>query len=359
MFSAATLTLALALGTTQLFTVGVAGDLDRALASRSGDVGMDLSITAEAPAQHWVVERVSQLSARERVELYIGRPRLRDARKMPNLATRVRDFYADPAVRGFDAMRAEWFAGFQGVVFTTPRELVQLQVMVARNLFFQDRPVDAGTVRAEIERIRRVRAELAGLELFAERNVVFAASYDTQRGSGREVFGRGVSRGRVERQAGTFQFLQPDAPGAERRTAMAQLQSSLSSAAPTTFFFEGHGRETALQFAGKLTSAELAELLAANDEQRIVISASCQGHGFARRVLDELRRKAPAQRLPVIVVPEEYGQDFVTDAFNDDFKRVELGLATGESTLGKLMERANIATSVYVPDEQNRPMQIL
>lgn len=323
-----------------------------------------------APTAHWTVDAVAQMSFEERAELYLGEPRLRGAKPMVRKSARLREFLADDSLGGFRELPSSWFLPFAGELFTSPRELVQLQVMVTRNLSFRGLPLDRQQVLREVTRIYETRSELAPTSLFSRREVVFAASHDElparrgrkSRGSAkkRDMFGRSTTQRQVERQAGSFSFLQPDAPEQKRMNGHQALAAALDGRRELTFFFEGHGRAEVLQFDGKLSAKKLAHMLAdAGVENAIVIASACQAHGFVRLVMEELRRIAPEQRLPIMIVPEEYGQNFVTDAFNDDFKRNELGLATGDDTLGHLFQNAHVATSVYVPSSDNLPMQVL
>ena len=47
-----------------------------------------------------------------------------------------------------------------------------------------------------------------------------------------------------------------------------------------------------------------------------------------------------------IVVPEEYGQQLVRPVYGDPFLHTELGLGSGGTSLGGLMQRAAVSTSV-------------
>ncbi len=311
------------------------------------------------PPSHWTVESVASLSVQEKALLYLGSQRVEGA-SAKSIESRVREFLDDPTLSDLGLVESEWFAGYAKILFDSPRELVELQVLVCRNLAFQKLRIDRRNVALEIRRIREVRRQLERVQLFQQRDVLFAASHDTLRGSKRPMFGRETTQRQLQRRAGDFVFLQPDAPSQRGRQGHSELARALRSASTTTLYFEGHGRPTAVQFDGKLSAKKLAAMLAeAGAEMPIVIASSCQSHGFVRAVLAELQRIAPERRLPIMIVPEEFGQDFVTDAFNDSFKTRELGLSEGDDTLGHLFATANVSTSVYVPDDENRPMQIL
>lgn len=327
-------------------------------AASAGPAGGD-SVHQRAHEVHWVLQEVQSMSAEERAELYLGSHRVLGAKPAVRLALRVREFLADPTVRGFGELPTWWFAPYVGDLVATPRQLVELQVMVVRNLSFANRQITRATVQHEVQRIRAARAQYAQISLFSQREVVYAASHDLLPG-GRPMFGRDTTQRQLRQRSGSFQFLQPDAPEQEGTKGLDALAASFQGQQALTFFFEGHGRSEVLQFDGKLSATHLARLLAtAGGRETVVIASACQAHGFVRLLMEELRRIAPEQRLPVMIVPEEYGQNFVTDAFNDDFKRNELGLATGADRLVDLFANANIATSVYVPDQDNTPMQVL
>lgn len=313
--------------------------------------------------------RIDRMSTSEQLELYLGTVRsgkyLAGGAKLRSSASRLRRLERDPALAPFARIEARWIAEAAGseTLFETSRELVQAKVMVARNLYFQGVEPSARTVAREVEHILEQRRRFATTSLFEGRDVVFAASADRTRDSRkRNLFGRAVTQSQIERTGGRLTFFQSP-NGREKAGLRRQLSREVASgSAPLTFVFEGHGRPEALKFGGSFGANDIAQMIAersASGESAIVIASACDVHTLMRTVMQQLESIAPDAPRPIFVVPVEYGQQLVRPVFNDRFLSSEVGLATRTASLANLVARADLDTSVYVPDANNVVTQVL
>ncbi len=327
-----------------------------------------LALGAETAAT--IAAGVDGMTPSAQLELFLGRRsqpgRALGKQSLDSDATRLRKLRRDPALRSnFGAIESAWIAAVPAAreLFADRRELVQVKVMVARNLYFQKQAPTRDNVEREARHIVRERQRVAQIELFEGRSVIYAASADKLRRTRRNIFGQRVTQNRMERSGAQLTFIRSDT-GREQSHLRRDLAAALEGAegAPVTFVFEGHGRATALKFAGSLRAQQLAEMIAAHtaaDRPAIVITSACEAHTLMREVLRHLDRLAPDGLRPIFVVPGEYGQQLVRPVYGDPFLHTELGLGSGGSDLGGLMQRAAVSTSVYVPDENNVPTQVL
>ena len=316
-----------------------------------------------------LAKRVDLMTGEEQLKSYLGNTRSGDYLAGPagldSDATRLRKFRRDPALAtNFDSIESKWLADENSNrLFSTPRELVQAKVMIARNLFFQNVTPTRESVTAEAAHILDQRDRVANISMFGDREVVYAASADKTRRKKRNIFGRTVTQRQIERQGADLTFLQ-SSNGREKAALRKELSRTVSAgdASAFTFVFEGHGRSSAVKFGGSLTAADLAKMIASRSgegEPVIVITSACDAHTLIRSVMKHLDRIAPNVTRPIFVVPVEYGQQLVRPLYGDPFFNRELGLSTKNASLGGLMERAEMATSVYVPDANNVPTQVL
>lgn len=314
-----------------------------------------------------VLGGAARLSVEEQLASYLGPTPAAGGRYSEK--RRVRRLLEDPAIaQNFHQIRDPWFQGslteWTGDrLFTSVPAFIHFKVMISRNLYFRGLEVDAANVRREYERIRTVREGLRDLRLFADRQVVYAASNDLIR-EGEYLFGRQPVQRRLAKTAAELVFLREgDASG-------ARLERALSPSSPVTLLFEGHGRPLALKFDGKQTPESLADRVAATIAARmsaagasaapfILILDSCQSHNFGRRLLEILRQNNPAMPMPIVITPEEYGQDFVKNAYSDRFLIQDLRIPySSRNHLGALLEGFALVTSIYVPDGNNELTQI-
>lgn len=349
---AAVTVLALALGAPEIFGADMRQPAPRP-ATRP-------AVAVEPVATDPVIARLATLSPDEELAVFLGSGAKLDGRRYTP-AARLARLVADPALATvYPRIDDRWLAvpGTEALRGDT-RGTVEIKVMVARNLYFRGREATAQSVRDEALRIVALRRRYQELAMFGDRQVLFAASDDEHRGGG-HVFGRLPTRQRLAQIAGRLDFLRPgESPDLERR-----LSETLGSAERLTFLFEGHGRGDALKLDGALGPRQLARLLArrataAGDATPILILDACQSHNFSRTLLAELERLAPSVR-PIIVTPEEYGQDFVKPGHGDPFLDRDLGISYRDRvTFGDLFVEPRTMASVYVPGDDGRPAQIL
>lgn len=318
-----------------------------------------------------ILARASRLTHEEQLREYLGRFPAADAPRRYSDEARVSRLFADPAVQAYyPEIRDEWFIGalrqWGGeTLFGSLREYVQCKVMIARNLYLRDIEPSAESVRREYSRIQALRERYRDLGLFTERRVVFAASGERMQNNNEYVFARGPIRRWIENQAGTFSLLR-SANGRSRSELTEEIRSSLVNGGSLTFIYDGHGRSDVFEFGGGYSSARLQGALASDTDSAlqqarsaILILNACRSHTLARNLLAGLQKRSPRQPLPIVIVPEEFGQDFVKVVYHEPFLRHDLRLAAGNvARLGGLFHQARVNTSVYVPDENNLPVQI-
>ena len=317
-------------------------------------------------AERRIIEEAAVLSTNRQLAIYLGEAQSRssEARRYSEEA-RVARLAADPALEAhFDAIRDEWFEGSltewrpEAPLFGDLKELVQLKIMIARNLFFQGLAPNPEAVRAEYLRIQDLRDGFRNLPVFAGRDVIYVASKDRARIGGQLdfLFGHSPTQARLRRQAQRFTFYRPSRSGDGK-----VLSEQLVTSAHPTLVFEGHGRDRALKIGGSLSVEDLSRRLSARRSQSLAILVldACQSHTFSRHLLRRLREGRSSAALPVVITPEEYGQDFIKSVYSDRFLSRDLGLGRGAVRLGRLMEDAWITTSVYVPAPGGHPAQIL
>ncbi|MDA8018593.1 MAG: hypothetical protein MPN21_14225 [Thermoanaerobaculia bacterium] len=318
-----------------------------------------------------LADQVDRMPIDEQLEEYFGARPATDRRGVVrggSGAYSLTRLQRDPAIRRhFEAIEASWLLRSNGSVPATEhpgnplaRDLVETKVIVARNLFLRGvGEISAGTVTAEMDRLRSNRRRLAATPLFRGRTVVYAASAD-RLSDGRPTFGGLADRVAVERDAERFYFFRGDERQSPAGEA-ASLENLLRSRARLTFVFEGHGRDKALKLDRSLRVGRLASLLAsrpAHLPSPILILDACRAHDFARNLLAELARRGTDAAPPVIIVPDEYGQNLIKDVFGGRFLRRDLEAGDPASTIGTALQSQSRRLSVYAPDDHDVPMQI-
>lgn len=323
-----------------------------------------------------LLRRASSLSLREQLGLYLGgRTRIdnlsRRQREALSRERRVDRFLSDPSLVHLPAIQDRWLRGLaaqhlqSGLLYVNVREFIQCKVFLARNLFFRNQPVNEVSVQREYSRILELRREYSDLELFARRNVLYAVSGQRLRGSNRFVFGQTRTVLRLEEQGADVLFLR-DSHDTDGSQSLRVLQDRMQDLPRLTFLFEGHGRASALKYADGLSAKDIAHQMMTRSAREkgisssILMAVTCEGHNLVRSVLSRLHDRSPDVPKPVVIVPEEYGQPFVKTVADDPFLSQDLRLSNDSTTtLGTLMETPRLTTSVYVPDKDNIPAQIL
>ncbi len=312
-----------------------------------------------------LLEQTAEMSRDEQLALYLGSRQSRtSSAKRYSEEARVTRLVEDPAIRNqFTEIHESWFQGAltewspQEPLFRNVKELIQLKIMIARNLHFRGLPATRAAMHQEYERIQALRRQYREQSLFVGREVIYAASGDRRKvGSKyRHVFGHQPTQAHVRQQAERFTFYRQGDPWSS-----LDFGQQVEAAQDLTLLFEGHGREKALKLEGALSFADLGRTLRAREGRgtSILLLDACQSHNYSRRLLDFLSQVA-GTAMPVIITPEEYGQDFIKSAYGDRFLSDDLKLGQIHVKMGHLMEDSSITTSVYVPDQDNLPTQIL
>ncbi|MBZ0112716.1 MAG: hypothetical protein K8J08_09655 [Thermoanaerobaculia bacterium] len=328
--------------------------------------------TAVDEQERRLVREIKGLSREQQLTAYLGEVPAaelmsRRDRKRVDSKRRARDLASDPAIlENFDRIEDSWLVGLQAdsgstmPLFTNLIELVQLKVMVARNLRFRGLVADQQTVTREFHRIRSAREQFGALSLFAQRRTVFMAD-DQEWKWGKPIIGSEKHLAQL-RDQGTDLSVVAEKSAMASTTVLGEVQES----ADLTLLLGGHGDSSTLELGGGLETRELARAFVeraasqpASAGPAILIAMTCKGHDFARGLLDAMHSLDPTAPKPIIIVPSEFGQPFLKYP-SDPFLGHDLGLRGGQaSTLGEMFGQAHIETSIYVTDENNIPMQVL
>jgi hypothetical protein len=318
---------------------------------------------------------ISQLSEKQQLRSYLGEvPNIeemsRKDQKKVSTERRVRELSADPAiVQNFGQIDDSWFLEIaEAAPATEPlyrdlAELVQLKVMISRNLSFRSLVVTKDNVAGEYSRIIATRRQLGDLSVFGERRTLYLADEGYWKPN-KPIFGSSKTLAGLLAQGTDLRFATDEVAG---DADTAELAISETRETPLlTLVVGGHGKASSVDLGTGLESDELARAFIARSTTQgrealpaILIAMTCKGHDFAREILDTMHRLDPSARKPIVIVPAEYGQSFLKYP-SEVFLGHDLGLRSKQSsTLGGLFERAHVETSVYATDENNVPMQIL
>lgn len=316
------------------------------------------------------LQRVLRLSKDQQLGAVLGKgtlePSSKKARKERDAA--IRALSRDPAIeRNFARIEDSWLEGLlpqtadEGLLYTTLEELVELKVLLARNLYSSGLEVDREHVRAEWIHLLELRRQYGDLPVFLGRDVVLVATPSETPSSGDQVFASKRLRRSLERSAAELTVY----GGGQTQVPLPQVLDRARSADELTFFFAGHGRVNALRYQGGLEVEALARALAgyarSDDGQgrrAIVLILACSGHDFARNLLSALQRIAPEVPKPILITAEEYGQPWVTETSGGDLERLLTRQAPTPVTLARLGHEGPPGVSVLVPDRDNIPRQI-
>ncbi|MEM1179881.1 MAG: hypothetical protein AAGM22_16150 [Acidobacteriota bacterium] len=308
------------------------------------------------------IQRLTDMAPSEELAYFLGPnrqvgeggPRLRSAR------ARLRSLAKDPAYEVYRTIDDRWLSCMAEDAERFPhlRAVIDAKLLIARSLYSRHQTPSRSSVAAAYERIRDLRRTFADLSIVEGRRVVFAASSDRLAKSGERAFGRAAVRRLLDQRASDFEVL------GERgsRDAHRDLGAALATGA-STFYFEGHGSSSRLDYR-ELHYKKLAKMLAARAEiaetPTVLVLAACRSHNFARNLYRELDRLAPQAPKPVLIVPEESGQDYLKDVFGSELLRVDLGVGViGGGQLRFAFSNPRNGLSIFVPDRDNHATQIL
>lgn len=287
----------------------------------------------------------------------------------------------------------------------------QMMVMIARNLYFQNKAVTPETVMAETKRILDTRKRYADVPLFAGRNVLHVAhgekiedqvdfyskkplsdaykrEIEKKSGDPYRFGGRNLQEAIKKQQngRGNYSFLRPEARGEALDTKTKTLQAIRTLAPPATFFFDGHGGPDAFYLTDG--SSDFKDV----SEKTVSISVREMADAFAERARNfpELKDEDPGKKdicifyscysstfvhafyerleglpKPATIAAAEYGQFSYTNysspllsTFAHDV--LQLGKSEGVSTFADVFQRElsnDSNPSLYIPDASGRTMQ--
>ena len=342
----------------------------RSLPSVDPSLGHREGAGAESAAiEQGILARAAKRSHYDQLKDYLGTFPAANASRRPSDEERVGRLLQDPALEAnYRRIPEEWFRGSLSrwggrALFGTYREYLQCKVMISRNLYLRGLEPTAANVRQEYTRIQDLRRRYRDLGLFSQRRVVFAASGDRLKTSNEFVFASGPIQRRIQDQAATFSFLRSS--GARSKAELTAELRRPEAGEPLTFVYDGHGRNSVLDFGGGYSYNRIAEALlstgadSAPRSPAILILSACRSHTLSRKLLTKLKGSAAGHPTPIVVLPEEFGQEFVKGVHQEPFFRHDLRVAARtEAFLGSLFHEARINASVYVPDDDNVAAQI-
>lgn len=308
---------------------------------------------------------------------------------------------ADPALLNLENIQNVWieeallkmtFPPNSTLLYTHMKHVSALKVMVARNLFFQNKSIEKVNVINETTRIFKVREQYKNIAIFKNRNVLYVAHLETNEyfDMHRYIFGRSPQLEGIKKQGGNLSFIRPNEKVASIKSAKANMiKKFITTPPPFTFVFDGHGGPDALYLSNgtisggkikegantiKITVAELRDMYVKRREKYpqtasqepekkdILIFSSCFNHSFLRALYEILPRHITK---PVAIGASEYGQlayGVFYSKFGSSFFEDTLNLKSGKSTTfqdvfeGEFKQKLS-NPSCYIPDENNIPQQ--
>ena len=283
-----------------------------------------------------------------------------------------------------------------------PFELEESAAIVARNLYEANVPVNADSVKKEVQRIQERRAELGQVNIF-NRDVLLASHgeiFESKRGinkKGDPRFGtKGLEKLIIAQQGPGVIFahaspLRQEAGAASPAKAKRQtMDMILNSTRPLTVYFDGHGSEEAFYFASgertasgvvdssadrKITAPELADALAVRFAKQqkaqpqlrqsniILVFSACLQQNLVRSLAVELK-KLNVPLPEVMMTASEFGQNGYSDInkgagskFND---LVAKSRTINEILKNQFMHLYDANPSIFAPakEDPTRLMQL-
>lgn len=325
--------------------------------------------------------------AEHTLRLEMGKALLGD--KDPNRI--VRFLNADPALREWAAVKAEWLSDTGKAL---PKQAqVQMKAIIARNLYFQNLTVTEANVKREEARVEAARSAYRGVKLFAGRKVLHVAHSEKWK-DGSHRFGTDAVRDAIQAQAGkdAYKLIRPENTKESLKKAKEEILVRIAKTQPPfTMIFEGHGSPSAIYlFDGehlgdqktretsntiKITVDELAAALLLRAElffpevgdpdparKDILVFGSCFNTNFIRGLHERLR----GVPKPIVLGSSEFGQYGYSDkknAFGSPFTSEVLQLKDKghTTTFGDIFDHEFDGLSnpsLYVPDVRNTTQQV-
>jgi len=316
----------------------------------------------------------------------------------------------DPSLKNMPKVRVEWLDEL--VVKVSGKDLslkdakdlltekefedycVNAQAVIARNLYFQYKPVTEFNVREELIRLAEVREEYKNVHIFKGRNVLLVAhneviEWDSQGDSNRFI--KKSFELRIEsdhpKELDVLRGKESLLSLTEKKyTALEKIETAES---PFTFVFDGHGGPNKIYLSsgkisnGKLIESETAVKITVRElfrsykvrqekypsskdpaKKDIFINSGCYSANFIRSFYN-LCDKFNVPK-PIFAGESEYGQFGYSEyaSLNGDkfFDAMFDYSDSTPATLGNLINHdirnpsSNI--SIYIPDDENVTMQL-
>lgn len=305
-------------------------------------------------------------------------------------------------IASFEKIPDSWFVPYLASFPTI--SLIELKAIVARNMaFYGVQPADRSQPNVEfvLNELKDQRERYGDVQLFRNRNIVVAGHEEKKRnGSPRFATQALQDSIKAQTQEHKFQIYVPKDNTLEslQQVKAATLAAIRTTPPPFTFLFDGHGSPDGIYFSDgqiagvtdergdqkkitetaatiKITVEELVNALrdrARNfpqlgklppDKKDIFIFGSCYSHTFMRSLYAALQNdNMPA---PITISTSEYGQYGFSkqeSSFGSDFLENTLGLWSGKSTLGNVMDwnmkQDKSSPAIYIPRSKQRIMQL-
>jgi hypothetical protein len=306
-----------------------------------------------------------------------------------NIIPRHNTFWEDPALQ----------QNISNVKFFSEKnENDKFRIIVARNLYFQDKEASEQNAKIEGERILKTRKLYENVPVFSERNIVFAAHLEKQKTDKVGDLNRFVKKAlvkRIKKDGGKIAgVLRPqNTLKSLKETKQKILTSIINTPPPFTFIFSGHGSPNALYLSDggidgvtnkseiketektiKITVKDLFQSYKKRQEKYgkmntpttrdIFINGGCYNSNFMRNFYLLCDKEEVSK--PIFLGESEYGQYGVTEyesKYNNNFyNQIFDNNKTKKAILGNIIKNdasnKNSNPSFYIPDDKNRTMQI-
>lgn len=301
-------------------------------------------------------------------------------------------FNQDPALKNFDLINPDWLDPSP-----EPWKVAQYRMILARNLYFQEKEITQDNVKNEYLRVLEAQEEMSSTTIFKDRNVLMSSHNELNtwdRFKGEHLFGRDEVQDEIRQQGGELTALRPDQTYESlKHNKEKTLQSIINTSPPFTFMFSGHGGPDAIYFSDgqpkntpkapveadivetentvKITVQEFAEAYIKRHEQHgdpktpdIIILACCYSHTFIRdfyKILEDANVKPPITLG--IAEYNQLGAADITSAYGYKFHKQVLDFGSNTTTtIGTIIENEFKHTtsnpSLYIPTTEGHKMQI-
>ena len=311
---------------------------------------------------------------------------------------KINEFLNDPSIQGVEKILGiiVWLLWNDSLKFVNSQNLPMLNIIVTRNLYFQNKPITKESVLREIKNIFENYEAYKWLQLFAWRNIVFAAHSESALESAIDKWGdnyrfwRKWALDAIQAQWWKYNLLRPDKTQESLKDRKLKILESIEKTPPPfTFVFDWHGSEDSLYFSDgqikgvtdnqnsvvedlktiKISAQEFltsykkrivnfpSNLDDPKEQKDIFIIVSCNNHTFVRNIYEWLWE---SKQKPIFVCPTEYWQYSYSNRsiyWDDFFEKVfQFSTPWHVTTLEDMWKGKfewNIqAPTVYFPDNE-------